>query len=344
MVRIPAVVGWSLLPPTKRTWGQALVGVGPEHACRERAPVFFAYGVARYTTVGVQSAVEVAGGTAGSNPSPQRKGPTMAIRCGSCKELHETVAQVRGCYELGSIDTAEHGLEYMAGQVVFSLVGEADRVIGILEAARKANVRLATEPQRRYLCSLLGAKQIPEGMEGECSALLQMLRDDIGIEYDRIGRAITELKAAPWARKQPGAKAQSAVGRVDSDGMFYDPKTGTVYKVQYAVHGSGNLYAKVLEMDGYYGDGSDEYIPVTITDIRQAKNPEYAGISWRVEFKYVAGAISKIRPEWRMTKEDASQFGVLYGSCIKCGLPLTKEDSVKRGMGDICASKEGYWA
>ena len=267
----------------------------------------------------------------------------MAIRCGSCKDTHDTVAEVRSCYEQGSVPAhwATGMAEQDASEQVYRSMQAVRRSSTPVREARE--VRMATEAQRSYLGVLLETKEIPEGMEADAAALSEMLANKVGIEFDRAGRMITQLKLAPRARKTKDFTGEPA-GRVDRDGMFYDPNTGTVYRVQVAVHGSGNLYAKRLEMTGYQGDSSDEYISVTLTDIRQAKDPEYAGIQWEVKFRYAAGAISKIKPEWRMTKEDASKFGALYGSCVKCGLPLTKEESIERGMGDICAGKEGYWA
>ena len=83
---------------------------------------------------------------------------------------------------------------------------------------------------------------------------------------------------------------------------------GAVYKVQRAVHGSGRLYAKRL-------------------------NPETA------QFVYEAGAIHKIRPEHRMTLEQAKEFGAIYGICCSCGATLTDEKSIEAGIGPWCAKK-----
>lgn len=95
------------------------------------------------------------------------------------------------------------------------------------------------------------------------------------------------------------------------DGMYL--LDGMIYKVQHAVHGSGRQYAKRL-------------VP-----------PEQRG--QRAEFVYAPGAAARLAPEHRMTVEQAREFGALYGTCVRCGRVLTREDSIERMMGEVCASK-----
>lgn len=81
---------------------------------------------------------------------------------------------------------------------------------------------------------------------------------------------------------------------------------GVVHKVQRAVHGSGKLYAKVL-VDGV--------------------------------FQYAPGALKNVRPEHRMTLEQAKEYGALYGVCCNCGRTLTDEKSIEAAIGPVCAKK-----
>ena len=84
----------------------------------------------------------------------------------------------------------------------------------------------------------------------------------------------------------------------------------TIYKVQRAVHGSGNLYAKKLVQ---YGD------------------------EWTFEFE--PGAIRRLSEATKLTLEEAKAFGALYGTCCVCGRTLTNEESIEAGIGPICSSK-----
>lgn len=97
---------------------------------------------------------------------------------------------------------------------------------------------------------------------------------------------------------------------ITEDGMYQTPD-GTIWKVQRAVHGSGLLYAKRLDVE-----------------------PGRTGT-----FTYEPGAIRRLRPEHRMTLEDAKAFGKLYGVCCQCGRTLTDEQSIADGIGPVCAGR-----
>lgn len=103
---------------------------------------------------------------------------------------------------------------------------------------------------------------------------------------------------------------------------MYLTANGNVYKVQAAVHGSGRLYAKLMV---------------------KLDEPTKSGKTH--SFRYVQGAIRKLRASEKMTLEDAKKWGLLYGTCVRCGLTLTREDSIERGMGTTCyaKAKNGAW-
>lgn len=49
------------------------------------------------------------------------------------------------------------------------------------------------------------------------------------------------------------------------------------------------------------------------------------------------GAIFKLQPQTKITLDQAKQFGIATGVCIICGRTLTDQNSVKAGIGPICA-------
>lgn len=55
-----------------------------------------------------------------------------------------------------------------------------------------------------------------------------------------------------------------------------------------------------------------------------------------IDFVYEAGAIFKIKPEHRMSFEDAKMLTIRYGRCINCGRVLTAGKSVEQGIGPVC--------
>lgn len=56
-------------------------------------------------------------------------------------------------------------------------------------------------------------------------------------------------------------------------------------------------------------------------------------------FTYAKGAMRLIRPEHRMTVEQAAEFGKLTGTCCCCGKLLTDPDSIAKGIGPVCEKK-----
>ena len=55
------------------------------------------------------------------------------------------------------------------------------------------------------------------------------------------------------------------------------------------------------------------------------------------EWEYAPALRSFCKPEFRMTIEQAKEFGILYGKCVKCGRHLSDAESVERAIGPVCA-------
>lgn len=161
--------------------------------------------------------------------------------------------------------------------------------------ARPANP--ATEKQINFLKVLFAERGINIEAAGDLSMLTKREASEM----------ISEILETP---KVPAPRTPKTAPEV-TEGMYRDPETETIFKVQRAIHGSGHLYAKVLVVDGF----------------------------GQAHFDYAAGAIRKIRPEWKMTLEEAKQFGALYGTCCVCARTLTNEKSIEAGIGPICAEK-----
>lgn len=135
-----------------------------------------------------------------------------------------------------------------------------------------------------------------------------------------------------WLLKQPKTpvpqgEAAKPVGAVE-DGMYKNPDTGEIMKVQVAVHGSGALYAKrlvLLSPDRYY-----------------EKTVRGKVVVIKAEFVFESGLVRKIDPAWKMTLQEAMEYGQLYGVCCNCGATLTDDSpggSQELGIGPICARR-----
>jgi len=140
------------------------------------------------------------------------------------------------------------------------------------------------------------------------------------LEPRKVAEVIDKLRFLPNAPKAPAPDA------VTQDGMYRNPETGDIFKVQKAVHGSGNLYAKLLVVD-------------------QARELDAEGnvlVKGEAHFEYAPGAIKSIKAEWRMSLEEGKKYGALYGVCVRCSKTLTLEVSIERAMGRTCAGKSNW--
>lgn len=118
--------------------------------------------------------------------------------------------------------------------------------------------------------------------------------------------------------KEIGAAKPAAAAPAD-EGMYRIPETGEIFKVQRAVHGSGRNYAKkLIPIEGYSFEAHGKKTH---------------------EFVIARGMVFKLKPEHRMTVEEAKAWGALYGSCCVCGRVLTKEESIADGIGPVCAAR-----
>lgn len=150
---------------------------------------------------------------------------------------------------------------------------------------------LATQPQFDFIKSLIATR-----------------------EWDSITSQVEQARALALKGQMTKAQASSLIDslkacpEISLEGMHVTSE-GVVYKCQRAVHGSGNLYAKRLNVAS---DGT-------------------------ACFEYESGATRMLSKATRMTKEQAAEFGHLYGVCCNCGRTLTDETSIAQGYGPVCA-------
>ena len=119
------------------------------------------------------------------------------------------------------------------------------------------------------------------------------------------------------------SRRETAAPVANLEGM-HRTSDGRIFKVQRAVHGSGNLYAK-------------ELLPIEEDQVEVADGEWKTITTFR--FEYAKGALRLLSDATRMTLEQAKEFGTLYGTCCSCGRTLTDEGSIAAGIGPVCASK-----
>lgn len=116
---------------------------------------------------------------------------------------------------------------------------------------------------------------------------------------------------------------------VSKEGVYRNPQTGDIFKVYRTVHGANQLVAKKLVVLP-----EAQWYPKTVRGKETTVKAEF-------EYQGKTG-LRGLTESMLMTLEEAKQYGALYGVCVRCGLTLTKEKSIERAMGDVCAAKENW--
>lgn len=182
---------------------------------------------------------------------------------------------------------------------------------------------LVSKPQARFIKDLLDKRQVPEA---QADSIRLRLRQ--GLAQYAASQVISMLKRLPVRPVETSDKESPSSGtaaRVTEDGMYRNPETGQVIKVQWnKASGDGRrLYAKVA---------------VILAEAERDANGKIHRPA-DVEFRYAHGLIHRVRPEWRMTIEEQAEWGRLYGVCCNCHRTLTDETSIALGIGPVCRSK-----
>lgn len=136
--------------------------------------------------------------------------------------------------------------------------------------------------------------------------------------FDAIGSRDTIVEYRP-ASEGPATK----------DGIYRNPATGQIFKVYHTVHGANQRVAKELvllpEADWY-------------TKVVRGKE-----VTVKAEFVYrgKAGLVG-LTAGMKMSLEEGKKYGAIYGVCVRCAATLTREESIERAMGPVCAGKDKW--
>lgn len=229
------------------------------------------------------------------------------------------------------VEMAQSGQIKYAGDLLTRLWGHDQAVLEELKAQLPGRTKKRISEQIDNLLSILASQ--PRGINPTLEAHLRDLweRKMTGPDGTR-----DEAKYQAFVAKLPtmthrdGERLAAQLrdlaerpARVRTDvevteGMYRTPD-GVVFKVQVAHQGSGQLYAKQM-------------VKLEQPRIVRGKEVHYG-------FIYVAGAIRRMRPEWKMTLDEAAEWGKLYGCCVRCGAILTDDVSIDEGVGPVCKTK-----
>ena len=210
-----------------------------------------------------------------------------------------------------------------------SLAGARDLIDRLLSCPEKTvkTERMATENQINTIFKMVKMKSANGAPIIAAMGIDQAKNDDRNITFT-VAKATIDflINDAQWLPRETQSKPTTNNGNSSNKAYGNSRKEvekglylvdGDVYKVQIAVHGSGKPYAKTLDFE-------------------------------TGKFEYANGAIYNVNVKAPMTKAEAQEIAKKYRSnvelesyCFICGLPLTDETSMDRGIGPICWGKLG---
>jgi len=169
-------------------------------------------------------------------------------------------------------------------------------------------IRMATEKQIAFMEKLAQEKDypLPLGYKSWASGKASKLIDDLL----HLNKPVQSLKSSTGRFITPFPKLSIKDEFIEAGFYCLD---GEVVKVQLNLAGT-KLYAKHL------------------TQIK--------GGTWY--FNYEHGLIAKLTQNMKLEREQAAAFGKIYGYCCICATRLTNEESINKGIGPICAGKQGW--
>jgi hypothetical protein len=201
---------------------------------------------------------------------------------------------------------------------------EPIRPQGSGQTSRRVGPGPATIPQLELIGRLV-KERTPADLTALPARTLAEIQAGDQVSKIRAADLITALLATREQTRTPAGPArisESQIPRtpaVTEDGLYRTPD-GQIYKVQVALYGSGRLYAKKL---------------VELAIPRVLKNDKIRTHDFEME----PGAIARLTPAMKMSREEAQAWGRLYGTCCRCGLSLTDDNSIDRGLGKVCFTK-----
>lgn len=222
------------------------------------------------------------------------------ITCGNCKAKHDTVAQVRACY------------------------GQAVGTVQTLERPVVDNVRVvdypATDKQVAFITRLSSERWYSEpGMTRASQPALGVIEDIAAgkpVTKRDASNTITYLQGC--AKRQFVEAVRAAETTPVAVGMYRIGER--LFRVYEARSADKHLLAKELINEPYADEAGHR---VDHWSFIYAGTPRSAGI----------------KPEHRMSLEEAQAFGRQYGFCCVCARFLTDPESVFKGIGPVCEGR-----
>ncbi|UVT31212.1 hypothetical protein SEA_OTTERSTEDTS21_49 [Gordonia phage OtterstedtS21] len=284
----------------------------------------------------------------------------MAIKCGNCKQYHDTVDDVKACHfgdglladveeENNAIEAHQLGMayEHEVAEDPWAAEPEARRVnpygIGAVQQSGEGFLT-GRKAQKVYLNVPFvekGRAKTEFGAKWDAKEKRWWVYDDADFDSMPDKWYLASGSDSALADRHAASANSRPFNTINEDGFYRvkDEFVGVLeaefIKVQMNREGS-RLYAKRLNKN-YPEKLELEPNPKNAISLWCAQN----GMGRPIEWEFISGLYSNTGAHMveKLSLEEGEAFGRLYGVCMKCGAFLTNEESIERGMGPICAGK-----
>lgn len=133
---------------------------------------------------------------------------------------------------------------------------------------------------------------------------------------------------------QTSGKPYALVKNLETGAWEYTPGGVSKLRASDKVEEAPKVAAQVTEGFYAYGAGCAEVV-------KSGRGFLYAKVLdvQTGQWSYAKGLVSQLKPEDRLTLSQAAALGKRWHRCMCCGKELTKQESIDRGIGPVCAGK-----
>lgn len=175
----------------------------------------------------------------------------------------------------------------------------------------------ASDKQRAFITRLTAERDVPVAGRGSTEAFLVARHEDLIGDPTRFVSSREASQVIDWLMSLPKTAAVlEATGQNNEIGVYIMPD-GRIVKVQ-PNKAKTNRYALVWK------------------EIRGERLVDATEARVHGEWEYAPGVIKEVKPEFKMTLDQAKDFILRYGQCVRCSRKLKAADSVERGIGPVC--------
>lgn len=218
-------------------------------------------------------------------------------------------------------------------------------VVKLLPTERSTTERNAPEDTMSYDTLVAEVTARPNGpTKKQIDFLFKLAGERVDVKLGSDGEERIENAAAWLENGATGKQTSNAIAHllkqpIDEREVAVPVQRGAVQPQPKVV--DPGLTPGVYDVDGHvyvvkFNREKTRMYAKHIVELASSDRLNAEGERINIDFVYEAGAIYTIKPEHRMSFDDAKVLTIRYGRCINCGRTLKAGKSVEQGIGPVC--------